>query len=120
MGWLVDTPKIRPEYYAHSCAYLLSDSLVNFLTACLQPVGRFLKKQGKSSLIINNPLGFTGLLIFFYFGFDLSLNNYGLQRTIIEIFLLIVGLIMMFLKTCPAIWQGSFIHRFFNWWGKTN
>ena len=90
-GWLVATPGVRPEYYAHSYAYRLSNSLLNYLTGCLQHLGRFLNNQGKTSLLINNPPGFIGVLIFFYFGFDLSLNDYGLQRTIRERFLVIVG-----------------------------
>lgn len=120
LGWLVSTPEEHPEYYTYSFAYRLSNSLVRCLTACLQRLGRFLLTQGKTSLIINNPIGFIGLLMFFYFGFDLSLNDYGLKRTLMETLLMIAGLLLPLLKSYPAIYRGSIIYRCCNWWVKTD
>lgn len=120
LGWLVSTPEDRTDYYTYSYAYRISNSLVTFITDYLQRLGRFLNTQGKTSLIINNPVGFIGLLMFFYFGFDLSLNDYGLKRTLMETLLMIIGLLLPLLKSCPGIYQGSIIYRFLNWWGKTD
>jgi len=120
LGWMVSTPGEHPQYYTYSYAYKLSNSLVRSLTVCLQRLGRFLLVQGKTSLIINNPIGFVGLLMFFYFGFDLSLNDYGLKRTLSEALLMVVGLLLPLVKSFPGIYQGSIIYRFLNWWAKTD
>lgn len=120
LGWLVSTPEDCPNYYAQSIVYQISNRLIVTITRCLEPLGRFLNDQGKTSLVVNNPFGFIGLLILIYFGFDLGLNDYGVKRTLIEILLAISGLLMLFLKPYGTIWQGSIIYRSFNWWIKTN
>lgn len=119
-GWMVSTPEEHTEYYTCSYAYKLSNSLVHALTASLQRLGRFLVKQGKTSLVINNPMGFIGLLMFFYFGFDLGLNDYGLKRTLCEVVLMVVSLLLPLIKSFPGIYQGTIIYRFLNWWTNTD
>ena len=120
LGWLVSTPEERSDYYTYSYAYRLSNRWLSSLTRYMQRGVRFLTDQGKASIVISNPLGFMGLLLFFYFGFDLSLNDYDLKRTLIEILLMITGLLLPLLKSCPGIYRGSIIYRFCSWWTRTD
>lgn len=120
LGWLVSIPGERSDCYSNSYAYRLGNNLAKFLTRYLQRLGRVLIAQGKTSAFITNPAGFVGLLVFFYFGFDLSLNDYGLKRTLIEILLMITGLLLPALKPYPGIYRGSIIYRFCSWWTGTD
>jgi hypothetical protein len=119
IGWLVSPPGDRSYYYKYSFAYIISNSLLNYITALLQRFGSCLNSRGKTSLFITNPLGFIGLLIFFYCGFDIILNDYNFKRNLLEGVLAIIGLFMLFLKLYPSIYQGCIIYRLFAWWGKT-
>jgi len=115
-GWLISTPEDRSHYYQSSLIYNLTRKLLEIVVGLIYSWGKVFRKYEPTSLVAINPAGFVGLLLFFYFGFDLVLHDYDFYRTIIEIWLVIAAVLMVFSKILPGIWQGSLIYRIPEWW----
>ncbi|MDD2585677.1 MAG: hypothetical protein PHT79_04025 [Syntrophomonadaceae bacterium] len=121
-SWLITAPADISHYYKNSWSYRGADKLVNSLCKWLQKAGQGVKKQETGSMLIKNPVGFIGLFIFFYFGFDLIINlhDYQTGRIIIGILLAVTGLLLPLLKHAPGLWRGSIIYRCIAWWARTD
>lgn len=120
LGWLVDAPGEISQHIKYSFSYRLADNFIKLVQKLLNRAGNSLKQHENKSLAVKNPLGFLGLLVFFYFASDLVINDYGLKRTIIEIALAAAGILLTLLKIVPGIWTGSIMYRFFAWWTRTD
>ncbi|MBC7076496.1 MAG: hypothetical protein H5T98_10650 [Syntrophomonadaceae bacterium] len=118
-GWLVVYPEDKSHRFRYSIVWKVTNWLINGVVGLLQYAGKFLKQQGNSSLVINNPSGFLGLLAFFYFAFDLVLNDLTALRAAVETALAAGGLLMLLVKPVPGIWRGSVIFKVLNWWERT-
>lgn len=119
LGWLVRAPEDRSQVFLTSIAYKLSRSCLDRLAAGLQHLGKPINRVSQGSFLVQNPLGFLGLLMFFYFGFDLMINQHSLLRTLLEYLLLISGLLLPFIAPRPGVWEGSLAGRLLGWWRRT-
>jgi hypothetical protein len=52
-------------------------------------------------IMLFRPLNLIGMCLFFYFSFDLLLNDYAWERTIFGAFLAMAGLFMPLLRFLP-------------------
>ncbi len=117
LGWMVSAQEEeQKDYISLSYGYRLSSRLLNPLLNILYRLGDALRKLGECSIAGQDLLGFLGILVFFYFTFDLALNDYSLRRTIMEAVMAGGGLTMPLIRKNPGIWQGSLILSFFRWW----
>ncbi len=121
LGWLVSSPEEEQiDYISPSYSYRFSSRLMEALLDILYKIGTALRKLGEGSIAGQDFLGFLGILLFFYFTFDLALNDYSLRRTIMEAVLALGGFAMPLRRKVPGLGQGSLILSFFRWWGRTD
>ena len=121
LGWLVSAPEEeQKDYIRPSYSYQYSSKLVDFILDILYKIGDVLRKLGQGSIAGQDLLGFFGILVFFYFTFDLALNDYSLRRTLMEIIVALAGLALPLLRKAPGIRQGSLLLSFFRWWEESD
>ncbi len=117
LGWLVSAPEEeQKDYMRPSYSYRFISRLMDVLLDILYRMGDTLRKLTQCSIAGQDLLGFIGILVFFYFTFDIALNDYSLRRTIIEVLIALAGLGMPFIRKAPGIWEGSLIIACFRWW----
>ncbi len=121
LGWMVSgLQEDKRDYYSGSYVGRFSNRIIEAVLQVLYRSGDAVRKAIKGSIVFGNFPGVLGILILGYFVFDLTINNYGILRTLIEIALALSGLFLLLLNYIPGLWQGSLLGAFFHWWGKTD
>lgn len=64
-------------------------------------------------IMLSRPLNLLGMCLFFYFSFDLLLNDYAWKRTVFEALLALAGLFMPLLRILPETLKRWGDHYFF-------
>lgn len=120
IGWLFAPPDQESVYYDGSRACTATGAIGNVTARVLQKAGAAVKRVESGSLLVNRPAGFLGMLLFFYFSFDLVLHDYALTRAVLESALALTGLLMALLYHWPGLWQGTLAYRLWHWWQDTD
>lgn len=120
MGWLFAPPGQEKPYYEGSKVYGAILTMTTAAVRWLQKVGAAAKKLETGSILVKNPIGFLGMLLFFYFAFDVVLHQYVLTRKALEIMLALAGLFLTLLHHWPGLWQGTLVYRLLKWWQDTD
>ncbi|MGR6837143.1 hypothetical protein [Syntrophomonas erecta] len=117
LGWLFAPPADRSQVFAGSWFYRGSAWLVQALVKGLYRIGQPINRLASSSYLIQNPVGFIGLLVFFYFITDIIINpEANVPASLVIAFLAIV---IPLLVKAPGIGKGTLIYRLFKWWIRT-
>lgn len=116
LGWLVSTPEDTALYYKTSLVYRAGRRLAEGAAKLFYMIGTPVRKYEKTSLVAINPLGFLGMVMFFYLSFDISLNDYSWKRTLAEVVLILLALLMTAARSYPGLWKGTIAYRMINWW----
>lgn len=90
--------------------------IAEWKVSLLWKIGGAFRLSAGESLFLRHPLGFIGLMIFFYCGIQAMTPGLSQGRIILFLGLALVGFLLLFMRPSRQWLQGSLLVRAMRWW----